>query len=237
MSNVSSIPIFSQSAFHDALVYYILDSNIPFRTVERDSFQGLLQICRPSVKVPGRTHLRSLISDRADAARKQMLKYLPATRKVSLALDCWTSPNRLAFLAILAYFITDNWEYKEVLLAFHPLRGKHSGKSLARLVVQTLSEYNISSQLLALTADNAKNNGRLRKEIERELRRKGITWNHDAGTVRCMAHVIQLAVTQFLRGLKSLARNEAIDTHLSTNRVSRIKLNEVSFSNIFAKVS
>ena len=52
-----------------------------------------------------------------------------------------------------------------------------------------------------------------------------------------MAHVIQLAVTKFLRGLKSLARNESIDTHLSTNGVSRIKLSEVSFSNIFAKVS
>ena len=69
-----------------------------------------------------------------------------------------------------------------------------------------LSEYNISSQLLALATDNAENNGRLRKELAKELRR-GITWNHDAGIVRCMAHVIQLVVTKFLRGLKSLARN------------------------------
>jgi hypothetical protein len=106
------------------------------------------------------------------------------------------------------HVIIDNWEYKGVTLTFHPLRGKHSGKSLARLVVQTLSEYNISSQPLALAADNAKNNGHLRKELERELRRRGITWNHDAGTVRCMARVIHLAVTQFLRVLKPVARNE-----------------------------
>jgi hypothetical protein len=195
-SEASSIPLFTQPAFQNALIHFILDANIPFRTLERPSFQALLQICRPSIQLPGRTHLQKLIAERATAARKQILKQLPSSRKISLALDCWTSPNRLAFLAILGYFITDGWEYKEVLLAFHPLVGKHSGKTLARLVTTTLHEYQISSQLLALTADNASNNNRLRKELAKNLRKEGIIWNSDAGTIRCMAHVIHEAGCQ-----------------------------------------
>jgi hypothetical protein len=235
-SEASSIPVFTQPAFQNALVYFILDANIPFRTLERPSFQALLQMCRPSIQLPGRTHLQKLIADRATAARKQILKQLPSSRKISLALDCWTSPNRLAFLAILGYFITDNWEYKEVLLAFHPLVGKHSGKTLARLVTTTLHEYQISSQLLALTADNASNNQRLRKELERNLRKEGIIWNSDAGTIRCMAHVIQLAVKQFLSVLKSLATNKSVSTHLSATHLSRIQPNYISFSNTLSKI-
>ena len=204
--------------------------------MELRSFHELLQICRPVIQLPGRTHLRTLISDRATAVRQQILKQLPSSRKISIALDCWTSPNHLAFLAILGYFITNNWEYKEVLLAFHPLHGKHSGKTLARAVAQTLQEYQISSQLLAITADNAANNNSLRKELAKELHKEGITWNKDTGTIRCMAHVIQLSVTRLLTILKSLAKNETVNSHLSTNRLSRIKPDQVSFSNTFAKV-
>lgn len=186
--------------------------------------------------MPGRTHIRTLITDRAGLVRQQILRQLPPSRKISLALDCWTSPNHLAFLAILGYFITDDWEYKEVLLAFHPLRGKHTGKTLARLVSQTLQEYNISSQLLAITADNAANNDRLRKELSKDLNRKGITWNPDAGTIRCMAHIIQLSVTKFLGVLNSLAKNDSVTTYFSTRRLARINPNQVSFSNTFAKI-
>lgn len=232
----TSIPIFSQAAFQDALLRFILDANIPFRTVELESFQELLQICRPSVQLPGRTQLRTLITDRATTARQQILKHIPSGRKISIALDCWTSPNRLAFLAILGYFITDDWEYKEVLLAFHPLHGKHSGRTLARVVAQVLREYRINFQLLAVTADNASNNGRMRKELARELRKEGISWNEEAGTIRCMAHVIQLAVTRFLTVLKSLAKNTVVDDHLSEKCLSGVQPKEISFSNTFAKV-
>jgi hypothetical protein len=71
----------------------------------------------------------------------------------------------------------------------------------------------------------------------KELRKEGIAWNYKAGTIRCMAHVIQLAVNQFLGVLKSLAKNEAVNSHLSAKRRSQIKPDKISFSNTFAKVS
>jgi hypothetical protein len=204
--------------------------------VESDEFKDLLQFCRPSIKLPGRTQLKSLITERASQVRRQILQELPKDRKLSLAVDCWSSPNHLAFFAILGYFITNDWEYKEVLLAYHPLHGKHSGKSLANLVAQTLREYEVHDRLLALTADNASNNDTLRKELARELLKDGVTWNKDAGTIRCMAHVIQLAVNRFLGTLKSVAKNDTVDRHLSESRLAKIDTKTISFRNTFAKV-
>jgi len=43
---------------------------------------------------------------------------LSAAGNISLAADSWTSPNKLAFLAIVAYWISDSWQMEEVLIGF-----------------------------------------------------------------------------------------------------------------------
>jgi len=49
-----------------------------------------------------------------DAIKKQ----LPTRNKVSLALDGWTSTNRLAVSSVIAYYMDRNWAMWEVQLAF-----------------------------------------------------------------------------------------------------------------------
>jgi len=45
-------------------------------------------------------------------------KQLPSTNKVSLALDGWTSTNKLAITSVIAYYMDRNWALQEVQLAF-----------------------------------------------------------------------------------------------------------------------
>ena len=49
-----------------------------------------------------------------DAIKKQ----LPIRNKVSLALDGWTSTNKLAITSVIAYYMDRNWALREVQLAF-----------------------------------------------------------------------------------------------------------------------
>jgi len=49
-----------------------------------------------------------------DANKKQ----LPSTNKVSLALDGWTSTNKLAITSVIAYYMYRSWALREVQLAF-----------------------------------------------------------------------------------------------------------------------
>jgi len=49
-----------------------------------------------------------------DAIKKQ----LPLLNKVSLALGGWTSTNKLAITAVIAYNMERNWALREVQLAF-----------------------------------------------------------------------------------------------------------------------
>jgi hypothetical protein len=50
-----------------------------------------------------------------DAIQKQF----PIRNKVSLALDGWTSTNKLAITSVIAYYMDPNWELREVYLAFN----------------------------------------------------------------------------------------------------------------------
>ena len=49
-----------------------------------------------------------------DAIKKQ----LPVRNKVSLALDGWTSTNKLAIMSVIASYMDRNWALDEVQLAF-----------------------------------------------------------------------------------------------------------------------
>jgi len=46
------------------------------------------------------------------------MKQLPLTNEVSLALDGWTSMNKLAITSVIADYMDRNWALREVQLAF-----------------------------------------------------------------------------------------------------------------------
>jgi len=48
-----------------------------------------------------------------DAIKKQ----LPSTNKVSLALDGWTSTNKLAITSVIVHYMNRNWALREIQLA------------------------------------------------------------------------------------------------------------------------
>ena len=68
----------------------------------------------------------------------------------------------------------NNWDYVETLLMFKPLSGIHSGEKLTDYVMKTLHFHNITKQLLAIMADNAKNNDSLHQELQKVLKKENI---------------------------------------------------------------
>ena len=115
------------------------------------------------------------------------------------------------------------------------MEGPHTGSSLANHVIKTLEEYDLQGKLLAITLDNASNNGTLLKSVEQRLLEKGIKWNSESGGIRCLAHVIQLAVNSFLKVLKANPNNDFINCELNNTQLDKVS-NEISYVNVFHKV-
>lgn len=98
-----------------------------------------------------RRRLQTIVKER----QQDILRKLPSDAKMSIALDCWTSPFSQAFIAITGYFIDADWAYREVLLGFKPLHGTHSGANLSVVVLDTLEEHGIQDRVFRLITDNA----------------------------------------------------------------------------------
>ncbi len=149
------LPRYSNVAFEQHLLAAFVSASLPFQVAENDKFRAMLKLLNPSAENPTCQHLRDLLNKRVVAIQKEQFSDLGANTKVSLALDCWSSPNHLSFLAITAYYISETWQYREVLIGFEQVSGKHSGRSLACVVEQVLLLHKLEAWLFAITLDNA----------------------------------------------------------------------------------
>ena len=64
-------------------------------------------------------------------------------------------------MAIIGYFLDQDWNYCEVLLGFKYLYGSHTSENLSKTVIQLLNNHRITNRILSITTDNATNNNTL----------------------------------------------------------------------------
>ena len=165
---------FSLTLFNDYLFLFILEANLSFCLVEHDSFCKLLLLCWSKMQISHQIFLKITLIEWYMMMQKSILHDLSSSYKLLLVLNCWTSSNNYAFLAITDYFITDDWNYVEILLVFKSLSDMHSEEKLADYVMKTLHFHNIMKQLLTITADNVKNNNLLHQKLHKILKKKNI---------------------------------------------------------------
>jgi hypothetical protein len=201
---------FSQEVWEEEILSFLSLNRLPFHLVEHPKFQSLIQMARNSQSTPLipsadtiRRRLQTLVSSR----QKRVLKLLPASSKISIALDCWTSPFSQAFMAITGYFIDRDWVYREVLLDFKPIHGTHSGANLSNALIETLLMHGIEDRVFGLTTDNVSNNKTLVENLQQVLAEGVIIIR-----IPCLAHVIQLSLNQLLGHIKAVPKNDATET-------------------------
>ena len=85
------------------LVRLIVRGDQPFTLVEDEDFRALLQLLKHDIAVPSASTIRREIDKMYDVEIARVADHLRhVDSKISLTLDCWTSPNTKAFLGITA---------------------------------------------------------------------------------------------------------------------------------------
>ncbi|KAJ5310940.1 uncharacterized protein N7443_003401 [Penicillium atrosanguineum] len=152
---------FSQEIWEEKLLTFLTVARLPFRLIEHPEFHRLIRIAQSALivpDIPSAKIIRRRLQFSVQQQQERILRILPEGAKISIALDCWTSPFTQAFMAITGYFIDKDWQYREVLLGFEPLHGTHSGTNLSSVVLDILLQHKIEGRVFAITTDNASNN-------------------------------------------------------------------------------
>lgn len=167
--------------------------------------------------------IRERLQDFVTESQQETLQRLPSNAKMSIALDCWTSPFKHAFIAITGYFLDQDWEYREVLLGFEPISGTHSGVNLGDFVIQILQQHRIIHRVLAVTTDNASNNKTLITAVNESVKTLQEGIDSTIVQVPCLAHVIQLSLVDLLGKIKASPKNDNAESELPDDRVCQLR--------------
>jgi hypothetical protein len=182
-----------------------------------------------------RRRLQNIVKEK----QHEVLSELPTGAKLSVALDCWTSPFQQAFMAITGYFIDKDWQYREILLGFEPLHDKHTGANLSAVLLETLQQHNLVDRVIALTCDNASNNKALLRNFNEAVDSLDLPAQLPLVRMPCLAHVIQLSLKDLLCLMKVNPKNDNPNIVWSDEEAERLRQirRQKGISYTLAKVS
>ena len=207
-----------QADFEELLVAWLVEDNLPFKLVESPKLRLLFQYLNPIMKdcLPSAITISRRIESAYKAAMGPVTEHLKTARgRIYVTFDGWTSNNHLSLLGLNVHFIDTNWNHCKLLLGVPPVKGKHTGENLADHVAAVLSEFDITSDRLGIfVLDNASNNDTAMEYLAAEF-----GFDSEECRLRCMGHIINLAVHAFLFGK---VKKQAIDDGETLQRADRI---------------
>ncbi|CAJ0883449.1 9889_t:CDS:10, partial [Entrophospora sp. SA101] len=168
------------------LNHFVQSKKLP---VKNEELKNLLWLLQPGVPLPS-----------ADTIKNEIIKSFDKEH-------CWTSANTIPFLGITSHWINIDWQLQETLIDFVKLSGPHSGDNLREAFVASCRDLGIFAKLLAVTTDNAMNNNTFVSSLADICYNEGINFDIDNNHVRCLAHVMNIAVQHALKSLKATAAN------------------------------
>jgi hypothetical protein len=204
--------VFDKRAADNGLVDLIVVNSLPLALVEKKEFRAFCTILQPEYTPPTRKTVRKWVIQRwrgeKAVARRTLVNEIDSCR-VSTTTDMWTSAATKGYMVLTLHWINAEWKVRSVMLGFTRVEYPHTGPRLAKHLIDTVKAMDSSllAKLWAITADNAANNRTMVEKTNELLAEEGIC-SHDPSLpkvvqIRCLAHVLQLAVKA---GLKNCER-------------------------------
>ncbi|KFY96083.1 hypothetical protein V500_02574, partial [Pseudogymnoascus sp. VKM F-4518 (FW-2643)] len=150
--------------------------------------------------------------------------------RISLTTDTWSVRNYSEYAAVTAHWISNKWQLRCIVLDVIKLREPiHSGEYLAEQLIAVIDDYGITPAVFTITRDNASANTTMLSEYENLACKNETTlqqpWAYTTkeGDVRCIGHIINLAVQAALTSLKAVPADE-LNAYRLEYRAARVPL-------------
>ena len=141
----------------------------------------------------------------------QLTQHTDLGGRVSLTTNAWSARNYSDYAAITMHWIDIDWEMHSCILdVVHLSEPGHTGEYLGAKSVEATNEFNLTPAICAVTRDNVSPNNKMLERLEKAANEPYVVpvhqpwpFKYEAGDVRCMAHIINLAVQSALKSLKA----------------------------------
>ena len=192
---------FSQKAFRQALIDWIVADNQALRVIETPSFRQMIAVANPLAAQSlwkSANSLRAHIFAEYHAMIPAVIQHLKKARSlIHISFDNWTSyGGKRALTGICVHHLNEQGNVEDYVLGLPQLHGCHSGENIAHVVAETLQTFEIDKTRLGyFVLDNATNND---TAIE-SLADKYDFWAPHR-RLRCTCHILNLAAQLVIWG-------------------------------------
>jgi hypothetical protein len=144
----------------------------------------------------------------------KLAKHIEFGGRICVTTDTWTARNYKSFTAVTGHWINSDWAHNSELLDIIELTDPvHSGEYLAEKLFEIIDSLKITHAVFTVTQDNAASNHSMLDEFEASANEYktsrldclhqpwNFTWKE--GDIRCLGHVINLAVQEAMTQLKA----------------------------------
>lgn len=179
-----------QSNLCELLIKFIVSGHHSFRIVEEHWLKELIRFCNKDIALPVANTVRNWITNQFERAESEVMRCLKGVfGKLALTTEMWTSSSKKPYMVVTAHFLSSTGKLDSIILHFCHAPFPHSSANIQRYIKDVIMHYEIEDKITTITTDNAKNNkdlGNFTGDLSK------------VSNVRCIAHVIHLAVTSGL---------------------------------------
>lgn len=193
---------------NNKLVKMIISRKESLRSVEDPYLIDFFHTLNPYYHLPTRPSLVNKISLLYDKCLEQVKTLLQNTEgKIAITGDGWSSRQSRSYFVSTGHFISRNWKLKSCVIDFSHFPSPHDAINTSKIIKHPLEDYKIAKKISAATTDNASEMILAIKMIGNLLEIEfGCRFDYDFH-VRCLCHVLNLAIQDCLALLKGLLEN------------------------------
>ena len=137
-------------------------NHISYSQVKLEAFKDFITVCLLAVVdlLPrSGTTIKNWILDEFRKQKIYLRLILTNLKSViNFSFDLWTAPNTVAYLDVIAHFVSKDYNVKTIFLAVRQIHGIHSGENIAKTVVKVIGEYQVDHNVGCFMLDNATSN-------------------------------------------------------------------------------
>ena len=210
------------AVIQQALLRLIVHHDLPLSTVEWPELHTLvLAINHQAEGCLWTSHqtTANIVAKTFETRQLQLKQLLQESRSlIHFTTDTWYSPNYKELQAITGHWIDETSRLRKALLALKELDNSHAGVEVAAVIQSTLEHYEIKDKAGYITADNHGANDTLCNALSQVLN----DWDPQQRRLRCVGHIINLAVQSFLFAKSK----EAVELAITSANSSGLSIDE-----------
>ncbi len=148
---------------------------------------------------------------------------LTESRRVSIALNAWSSSQRVAYLRVLIYWVDVKFQFHEHFIEFTSLDIEYTERQLMMKLMKILKNYAIKNKLFKIVINNASNNSILKEKLEKIMSRREFRWNRTQNFINYLTHIINLVTQDFIQALDLKIITDNVIAQLENEQVQDIE--------------